>query len=172
LALRGLSLCHRAAGDYARAVELSRSAEGILRAAGDPLGAAYAQQSLAKALVRQGVDVTDLLAECHQVFLSQRDRFGVALAVRTMGEAALAGGDDATARALLTDALARWGELGLPLWQARTLRDLATVSSTAVSAPEAAKALWDKAIALAAPREAAEMAASDPATYRRLIDHL
>jgi DNA-binding SARP family transcriptional activator/predicted negative regulator of RcsB-dependent stress response len=131
LALRGLSLCHRAAGEYADAVELSRQAEEILREAGDELGATYARQSLAKARIRQGTTdgIADLLAACAEVCTRQHDRFGVALVTRTQGELALAQGRTAEAAELLADALAQWTALGLPIWQARTLRDLAAARS-------------------------------------------
>lgn len=131
LALRGLSLCHRAAGDHADAVDLSRQAEVVLREAGDELGATYARQSLAKARIRQGDTdgVAELLATCLEVCTRQHDRFGVALVTRTTGELALAQGRLADARDLLTDALARWTALGLPIWRARTLRDLAAAES-------------------------------------------
>ncbi|MEV4316275.1 BTAD domain-containing putative transcriptional regulator [Actinocrispum sp. NPDC049592] len=162
LALRGVSLCHRAAGEFGKAADQSRQAEVILREAGDALGAAYARQSLAKALLRQRKPVTDLLDSCHQVFLAHRDRFGLALAVRTMGEAALAFGDHARARELLTEALERWSELGLPLWEARTLRDLAAAS---VATPDVAGAHWARALELMTSvggREAAELRESSP----------
>ncbi|MFS8098514.1 tetratricopeptide repeat protein [Lentzea alba] len=130
LALRGLSLCHRAAGAFADAVELSRQAEQILREAGDELGATYAVQSLAKASLRAGEleGVEDLLAECLEVCTQQHDRFGVALMTRTLGEVALAQGKDDEAAGLLEDALDQWTTLGLPLWQARTMRDLAAAT--------------------------------------------
>jgi DNA-binding SARP family transcriptional activator len=155
LALRGLSLCHRAADDHDEAAARSREAQRILTDAGDLLGATYAAQSLAKAELRAGrtAGVRSALERCGQVFARHRDRFGSALVTRTLGELALATGDLAGAATLLTDALARWTELGLPLWQARTLRDLAAATDDA--------ALWDRAMALFAEtggREAAELA--------------
>ncbi|WP_197288805.1 BTAD domain-containing putative transcriptional regulator [Nocardia sp. NRRL S-836] len=150
LALRGLSVCHRATGAFPRAVELSRDAERILREAGDELGATYAVQSLAKASLRAGEldGVEDLLAGCLEVCTRQRDRFGVALMTRTLGEAALAQGRDEEAADLLEDALDQWTTLGLPIWQARTMRDLAAATGD--------EAIWAQAKALFADLRARE----------------
>ncbi|TWP46276.1 tetratricopeptide repeat protein [Lentzea tibetensis] len=139
LALRGLSLCHRASGEHAEAVELSRQAEEILRAAGDELGATYAGQSLAKALFRAGITegVADLLDGCLEVCTRQHDRFGIALVTRTRGEFALAEGRLDEAAKLLASSLDQWTELGLPIWRARTLRDLAAATSDAATWQEA-----------------------------------
>ncbi|GLZ40650.1 AfsR/SARP family transcriptional regulator [Actinokineospora sp. NBRC 105648] len=168
LALRGLSLCHRAVGEWGRAARLSEEAEVILRASGDVLGAAYAAQSSAKARIRLGepAGVAEALADCLRLCARQGDRFGVALVTRTLGELALAQGDLLNARALLSDALTRWTELALPLWQARTLRDLAAAEAT--DAPEAAQAHWRRAVELfteAATRETTELADLSPAAW-------
>ncbi|MFI6102030.1 AfsR/SARP family transcriptional regulator [Lentzea sp. NPDC051213] len=130
LALRGLSLCHRASGAFAEAVALSSEAEQILREVGDELGATYAAQSLAKAMLRVGEfeGVDDILAECLEVCTRQHDRFGVALVTRTLGELALATGNDEEAADLLRAALDQWTTLGLPIWRARTMRDLAAAT--------------------------------------------
>jgi DNA-binding SARP family transcriptional activator len=168
LALRGLSLCHRALGEHAPAAALSADAAAILLAAGDDLGATYAHQSWAKASTRLGVvdGVAEALAGCLEVCARRRDRFGVALMTRTLGEFHLATGDLAAARGLLTDALARWSELDLLLWQARTLRDLAAAD------PDAADEHWLRATELftATPtRELAELAATSPADWRAAV---
>ncbi|WP_181019956.1 AfsR/SARP family transcriptional regulator [Nonomuraea typhae] len=172
LSLRGLSLCHRARGEAEQAAELSRCAELILDEAGDPLGAGYARQSRAKAMIRSGrtAEASELLDSCMRVFTEQRDRFGLALATRTLGELALARGDDVSARELLSDALSLWSELGLPLWQARTLRDLAAAG--AISDAEAAGRHWSRAISMftaLGAREAVELARIDP---RAWLDHV
>ncbi|PPK65942.1 BTAD domain-containing putative transcriptional regulator [Actinokineospora auranticolor] len=168
LALRGLGLCHRALGDADTAERLCARAQSVLLAAGDKLGAAYAAQSLAKARIRQGrlAGVADILDECHALCGAQGDRFGVALVTRTQGELALADGDLATARTRLADALTKWTALALPLWQARTLRDLAAAES--VDAPAAAGAHWAEAVELfraATTRESAELAGLTPASW-------
>lgn len=160
------------------AADLSRQARTILDRAGDILGATYAAQSLAKALLRSGdlAAVPELLDNCLETCNRQRDQFGVALVTRTIGEYALTTGDLETAVERLTDALAQWTELGLPLWQARTLRDLAAARS---ADQDAADALWQRAIELfgrSDAREAGELAASSPgewlaavATYRKPV---
>lgn len=133
LALRGLSLCRRAGGDADGAAELSELAHQVLERAGDSLGATYALQSLAKARIRQGrTDGLDgLLRSCLDVCVQQRDRFGAALVTRTLGELALARGDLTAAAEQLTAALEQWRALGLQLWEARTLRDLAAAQDSA-----------------------------------------
>ncbi|MCP3803053.1 tetratricopeptide repeat protein [Allokutzneria sp. A3M-2-11 16] len=168
MALRGLSLCHRALGDADAAVELSEQARTVLLAAGDELGASYATQALAKARIRQGQasGVAALLDSCREVCVRQGDRFGSALVARTSGELALATGDGELASALLRGSLARWTELGLPLWRARTLRDLA--AAIAADHPDEATAHWDEALALfqaSRAREAAELADQTPMSW-------
>ncbi|CRK60910.1 putative regulatory protein [Alloactinosynnema sp. L-07] len=177
LGLRGLSLCHRAAGEYAQAAALSAEAVALLLTVGDQLGAVYARQSWAKASIRAGVitEVESTLAADVRTCGLQCDRFGVALTTRTLGELHLALGDLDRARELLGDALAKWTELGLPLWRGRTLRDLAAAD------PAAAAEHWAAARALFAQtgaRELAELADLTPADwlaivqapYRRSID--
>jgi DNA-binding SARP family transcriptional activator len=166
LALRGLSLCHRAAGAFAEAVELSRQAEQVLRDAGDELGATYAVQALAKALLRTGEleGVDDLLAECLEVCTRQRDRFGIALMTRTLGELALAQGRDQEAADLLQDALNQWTVLGLPIWRARTMRDLAAATADDET--------WSRAKELFASlgaREAEELAGLSAGEWRSTL---
>jgi DNA-binding SARP family transcriptional activator/predicted negative regulator of RcsB-dependent stress response len=168
LALRGLSLCRRAAGDYDEAAARSRDARHILADAGDLLGATYAAQSLAKAELRAGrtAGVRTALEQCEQVCARHQDRFGVALVTRTLGELALATGDLDEAAASLAKALAMWTELGLPLWQARTLRDLAAATDDATR--------WDQAMALFAQtdaREAAELAGLTHRDWSARVSH-
>ncbi|SEF98920.1 DNA-binding transcriptional activator of the SARP family [Nonomuraea solani] len=169
LSLRGLSLCHRAAGEPDPAAELSEQAVRILVEADDPLSAEYARQSLAKAMIRQGrtARAGELLDASHRLFDQHGDRFGVALVTRTQGELALAEGADARARDLLTTALDQWTELGLDLWRARTLRDLAAAEWE--TDPAAASRHWREAVeafTLLGGREAAELAGTDPRGWR------
>ncbi|SES46465.1 AfsR/SARP family transcriptional regulator [Actinokineospora terrae] len=168
LALRGLSLCHRAVDEVDLAATLSEQAEAILRGSGDQLGATYAAQSLAKARIRQGrvAGVAEALADCLTLCTTQGDRFGVALVTRTLGELALAEGEAEAAVRLLADALGKWTELRLPLWQARTLRDLA--AAEADSDPGLADAHWARAVALftqVGTREVGELADLTPGMW-------
>lgn len=164
LALRGLSLCHRARGEYGQATTLSHDAAHLLHATNDALGATYARQSWAKSRFRAGesADIEDVLRSCLQVCVVQCDRFGIALMTRTLGEFQLATGDLDAARETLADALAKWTELGLPLWQARTLRDLAAADR------QRSDQYWSRARALfssAGGRELAELADLTPAKW-------
>lgn len=168
LALRGLSLCHRARDEHAEAAELSEQAVKLLVTAGDELGATYARQSWAKARLRLGrtEGMADLLTECLDTCTRHGDRFGAALMTRTLGELHLATGDQARAESTLRAALTNWTTLKLPLWQARTLRDLAAAD------PAHADEHWRRATELFATvggREAGELAGHTPATW---YDHV
>jgi tetratricopeptide (TPR) repeat protein len=172
LALRGQSLCRRARGESAAAAELSQQALDILTGAGDVLGATYAAQSLAKANLRRGTltGVRDMLGSCLRVCVQHGDRFGTALVTRTLGELELATGHLDEAQAHLDAAFAQWRELDLPLWQARTLRDLA--AAVAASDPEAAHRHWAAAIDLfttARARERDELIATTPLGWRARV---
>jgi tetratricopeptide (TPR) repeat protein len=159
LALRGLSLCHRAISDHAAAADLATQAAELLTDVGDELGTAYARQSWAKASLRLGHDaetLTETLTECLYTCTRMRDRFGVALMTRTLGEVHLATGDLAEAREWLSTALRLWTDLDLPLWQARTLRDLA--AATVTDDQETARTQWNLARELCVPMKARELA--------------
>lgn len=133
LTLRSLGLVHRALGEYAAAEELSGRAVDLLSTLGDPLMLAYAMQARAKSRIRLGrsaeaeAEVRDVLDICR----GQRDRFGEALGMRTLGECELAAGRLDAAERHLTEAAALWDNLGLPLPRARTLRDLAATREAA-----------------------------------------
>jgi hypothetical protein len=110
--------------------------------------------------------VPEALAECLLVSTRGGDRFGVALTTRTLGEYHLAWGSLPRARELLTEALGMWEELGLPLGQARTLRDLAAADGAAD---------WGRAGELFAEcraRESAEIAAWTPRTWLASVRRL
>ncbi|MGW7080274.1 BTAD domain-containing putative transcriptional regulator [Streptomyces sp. NPDC054866] len=133
LTLRSLGLVHRALGEYEAAEELSSRAVDLLSTLGDPLMLAYAMQARAKCRIRLGRSA-EAEAEIRQVLdicRGQRDRFGEALGLRTLGECELATGRLDTAEQYLTTAAALWNDLGLPLPRARTLRDLAAAREAA-----------------------------------------
>lgn len=172
LAMRGLSLCHRALGEYPRAAELSDRATTALLAIGDELGATYARQAWAKASLRlpgtadRTTDLTATLTDCLAVCERGRDRFGVALVTRTLGELHLARGDLDTAREHLTAALDLWTALDLGVWRARTLRDLAAAD------PARQDAHWAAALDLlrgTGAREERELAATTPQQWRETV---
>ncbi|ONI85262.1 hypothetical protein ALI144C_13190 [Actinosynnema sp. ALI-1.44] len=170
IALRGLSQLHRARGEFVEAFDLSVLAHAMLDRIGAPLGAAYALQSKVKAQIRLGrfEDALGTLDSCLAVCERYKDRFGVALVSRTQGEVMLASGDRPGARARLLVALTRWKELELPLWQARTLRDLAAVEPD----PARGEALWTQARATfrsIGSREERELARLTPAAWFRHV---
>ncbi|MDX6759299.1 BTAD domain-containing putative transcriptional regulator [Streptomyces sp. F8] len=127
LALRSLGLCHRARGDLAGAEALLRQSLGIFEETDDAYGIMYASVSLAKVEFRQGrsTEPWQRLQRCLDITRQRQDMFGEALVLRTIGEWHLAASDWETATETLRQALGLWDKLQLPLWRARTLRDLA-----------------------------------------------
>ncbi|MFD6225651.1 BTAD domain-containing putative transcriptional regulator [Streptomyces sp. NPDC060232] len=127
LALRSLGLCHRARGDLAGAEVLLRQSLGIFEETDDAYGVMYASLSLAKVEFRQGrmTEPRQRLDRCLEITRQRQDMFGEALVLRTIGEWHLAASDWETATGTLRQALGLWDKLQLPLWRARTLRDLA-----------------------------------------------
>ncbi|MDN3027033.1 BTAD domain-containing putative transcriptional regulator [Streptomyces sp. S.PB5] len=127
LVLRSLGITRRAAGDWEGAARDGARALATLRASGDRLMAAYAAQALAKTWIRQGREAKarELLREALDVCREMEDGFGQALVLRTWGEMELAADRPEDACGFLSRALEWWDSLGLPLWRARTLRDLA-----------------------------------------------
>ena len=127
MTLHTISLFHRARGDFPLAEEYASRALAIFHEVGDELRAAFSLRDRAKARLRQqkydGL-AQDLLAGLE---LSRRhgDRFGSALSLRTLGELHLADGRLAEAAGFFAESVLLWEDLGLPLFRARTLRDLA-----------------------------------------------
>jgi predicted negative regulator of RcsB-dependent stress response len=76
-----------------------------------------------------------------------QDGFGQALMRRTLGELELAQGDPEAAREHLDHAMQWWNALALPVWRARTLRDLASVHE-ALGDPVGAREAWEQALAI------------------------
>ena len=121
---------HRADGDLALAEQRCSEALTVLRSTGDRLMAAYAAQALAKVRFRRcpvGAHASALreLRESLLVCRELDDGFGEALVLRTLGELHLSGGALEPAAVCLEQALEQWTRLSLPLFRARTLRDLA-----------------------------------------------
>ncbi|MCK8678774.1 AfsR/SARP family transcriptional regulator [Streptomyces lichenis] len=127
LALRALGLCHRARGDLPGAEGLLRRSLAVFEETDDAFGVMYASQALAKVEVRQGrlAEARRRLDRCLEITRERQDLFGEALVLRTLGEWHLAASDLPRATETLRQALALWERLALPLWRARTLRDLA-----------------------------------------------
>ncbi|MEU4767041.1 BTAD domain-containing putative transcriptional regulator [Actinosynnema sp. NPDC023794] len=141
IALRSVSIVHRAAGRWDVAAEHAARAVELLRTLGDRLMSAYATQALAKARIRQGRGdaVRSDLLECLSTCNEMQDGFGQALVLRTLGELELAGLRPEVARRYLDRSLHWWEALSLPVWRARTLRDLAATLA-ALGEPDAARA--------------------------------
>ncbi|WP_257041923.1 BTAD domain-containing putative transcriptional regulator [Streptomyces sp. TLI_55] len=127
LALRSLGLCHRARGELAAAEALLRQSLALFEETDDAYGVMYASQSLAKVEFRRGrmTEARQRLDRCLEITRKRQDMFGEALVLRTLGEWHLAASDWESATGTLRQALGLWDALHLPLWRARTLRDLA-----------------------------------------------
>jgi tetratricopeptide (TPR) repeat protein len=131
LALRSIGIIHRAAGRLAEAADCCARAADELRIVGSRLVVAYADQALAKVRIRQGrgeevrASLEETLLACNEL----QDGFDQALLLRTLGELDLTVGELATATAHLQRSLEWWQALDLPVWQARTLRDLAIAAA-------------------------------------------
>ncbi|MFI9722820.1 AfsR/SARP family transcriptional regulator [Streptomyces sp. NPDC052396] len=127
LTLRAIGLVHRARGDHDRARPLFERALAELRGMDDELMAGYAVQALAKTRIRQGESAMLLpeLTRALRVCREHNDRFGCVLMLRTLGELHLSLHRPAQARRVLTEAHQLAELLGVRLWDARVLRDLA-----------------------------------------------
>ncbi len=148
LATRSTGIAHRAAGELDHAERACESARRTLTEIGDQHMLAYATQSLAKVLIRQGRGarvlgwLTDCLRTCHEF----KDGFGQALVLRTLGERELAVGSPEAALGHFDRSLQWWTGLDLPLWRARTLRDVSGALAMTGDAP-GSRAAWAEALA-------------------------
>lgn len=124
---RSMSIAHRAADAFGVAERLAARALRTLREIGDRHMTAYAVQAWAKVRIRQGRpdEVHDSLQEALATCRGLQDGFGQALMLRTLGELELARHRPEDACHLLDLSLQWWDALSLPLWRARSLRDLA-----------------------------------------------
>ncbi|WP_155359400.1 tetratricopeptide repeat protein [Acrocarpospora macrocephala] len=126
LTLRSLSLVHRAMGELALAEDLAAQSLAIFREVGDELFEAFGVQAWAKSRLRQG-KYDGLLAQLENALAVSRrsaDRFGAALTLRTLGELHLAEARYDHAATCFDESIHLWDELDLPLFRARTLRDV------------------------------------------------
>jgi DNA-binding SARP family transcriptional activator/tetratricopeptide (TPR) repeat protein len=141
IALRSTGIVHRAAGRLPEAEVCCAEAVEMLRDIGDRLMTAYAVQALAKVRIRlgRGAEVRDDLVACLATCNEMHDGFGQALVLRTLGELELAEGRTEEARHHLERSLRWWEALSLPLFRARTLRDLAALGD---------QAAWVEALAI------------------------
>ncbi|WP_199441998.1 AfsR/SARP family transcriptional regulator [Umezawaea beigongshangensis] len=149
IALRSVGIAHRAAGRLEEAARWCEEAVDLLCRIDDPLMSAYAVQALAKVRVRQGRgdEVRELLVEGLATCNEMQDGFGQALMRRTLGELELAAGNPGEASRHLEHAVQWWNALSLPVWRARTLRDLASAHD-ALGDAASARATWDEALAI------------------------
>ncbi|MFD9738328.1 BTAD domain-containing putative transcriptional regulator [Umezawaea sp. NPDC059074] len=149
IALRSVGIVHRAAGRLDEAARSSEAAVDILRRLGDRLMSAYAVQALAKVRIRQGrgdavrSDLLECLATCNDM----QDGFGQALLLRTLGELEHAAGRPDVAHRYLERSLQWWDALSLPVWRARTLRDLSAVLA-ALGDQDGADGAWTEALVI------------------------
>ncbi|GAA1019646.1 SARP family transcriptional regulator [Acrocarpospora pleiomorpha] len=126
LTLRSLSLVHRAMGELALAEDLAAQSLAIFREVGDELLEAFGVQAWAKSRLRQG-KYDGLLTQLENALAVSRrsaDRFGTALTLRTLGELHLAEARYDHAATCFDESIHLWDELDLPLFRARTLRDV------------------------------------------------
>jgi DNA-binding SARP family transcriptional activator/tetratricopeptide (TPR) repeat protein len=149
LTRRTLAMLHRARGDLALAERECLGALAIFEQLDDPLLAAYCGRTLAKTRLRMGVldGVRPALESALRTARAGADRWGEGLALRTLGELHLAAGRLDEAARSLDAALAVWDVLALPLWRARTLRDVADVCA-ARGEPGAARRVRADALAI------------------------
>ena len=146
MVLRSTGIVHRAAGALRDAARFAVRAVELLETTDERLLLAYARQALAKVRVRQrlGDAVRDDLLACLAVCNDMQDGFGQALVLRTLGELDLASGRLAEARRFLDHSLQWWDALSLPVWRARTLRDLSLVHA-GLGEQAAADEVWTRA---------------------------
>ncbi|WP_216206218.1 AfsR/SARP family transcriptional regulator [Amycolatopsis aidingensis] len=139
LALRNLSLYHRARDEWTRAAELARAALTIFEQTEDRLLVAYSKRALGKALLRLGdpVAAESLVADALAVARALGDPFGHACGLWVMGEVRLVDGRLYQARDCLEDSLRRWTDLRSELFRARTVHTLAKMHQALGDGPTA-----------------------------------
>jgi DNA-binding SARP family transcriptional activator/tetratricopeptide (TPR) repeat protein len=127
LTLRTAALEQRARGDLAAAERTCAAALAIFTELGDELLVAYCLRTLAKIRFRRGyvdeplAQLLDALDTCRKA----GDRWGEGLTLRTLGELHLTAGRLDEAEQHFDAAMRIWDALDVPLFRARTLRDIA-----------------------------------------------
>ncbi|MER6196128.1 BTAD domain-containing putative transcriptional regulator [Streptomyces sp. NPDC001586] len=159
LTLRTTGLVHRALGDHPVAERLFEQALGMLQDLGDELMIAYTRLALSKTRIRLGTATLPPLLDALAVCRAHHDTLGEGMALRTLGEFHLAAGRPGQAAGPLLHALRVWEPLGVPLFRARAMRDLAEVREAEEAYAEAA-ALRADALAVFTELEAREQAES------------
>ncbi|MFE6847667.1 BTAD domain-containing putative transcriptional regulator [Streptomyces sp. NPDC057686] len=159
LTLRTTGLVHRALGDHSAAERLFEQALGMLRDLGDELMIAYTLQALSKTRIRLGTATLPPLLDALAICRAHHDPLGEGMVLRTLGEFHLAAGRPGQAAGPLLHALRVWEPLGVPLFRARAMRDLAEVRETQGAYAEAT-ALRADALAVFTELEAREQAES------------
>ncbi|HCT75780.1 MAG TPA: AfsR family transcriptional regulator [Micromonosporaceae bacterium] len=128
--LRTFGLYHRARGELDQAVQTSSRAADIFRELGDDLMEAYAVRAAAKAQLRQG-RLDEALPALEGSLATSRaagDRWGQGATLRVLGELHLVEGRLDLAGSCLKAAMEVWETMDVPLWRARTERDMALLS--------------------------------------------
>ncbi|MFE2547454.1 BTAD domain-containing putative transcriptional regulator [Streptomyces sp. NPDC059355] len=159
LTLRTTGLVHRALGDHCTAERLFEEALGMLQDLGDELMIAYTLQALSKTRIRLGTASLPPLLDALAICRAHHDTLGEGMVLRTVGEFHLAAGRPEQAAGPLLHALRVWEPLGVPLFRARAMRDLAEVREAEGACAEAA-ALRAAALAVFTELEAREQAES------------
>ncbi len=168
--LRTLALERRARGDLVSAGHLCATALAIFEELGDELSAAYCLRALAKVRVRRGqldeplVQLQSVLDTCRRL----GDRWGEGLTERTLGELHLSAGRLDAAERHFDAAMRIWDALDVPLFRARTLRDVALMCE-ARGASAAASLAWAEAVEtfkVYGAREYAEMSSGLHVAHR------
>ncbi len=149
IVLRGLGILYARRGDGERSIKHYEQARAVLTAIGDELRAAYATHQLADAHLDGGhaERAAPLLRRCIDVFQAQEDQFGTALALCTEAKLHRQTGHPGPAANGLEAAAQMWHRLGMPLWEARTLRDLGDLYAE-IGATSAAASSWQRALKL------------------------
>jgi DNA-binding SARP family transcriptional activator/tetratricopeptide (TPR) repeat protein len=161
LTLRTIALERRARGDLVSARHTCATALAIFEELGDELSIAYCRRTLAKVRFRQG-QLDEPLAQLQAALDTCRtvgDRWGEGLTLRTLGELHLSAGRLDAAERHFDAAMRIWDALDIPLFRARTLRDIALMCEArgAMAAAALARAEAVETFRVYGAREYAEL---------------